>query len=358
MPTPDARYRNVVRAITTTPWAILPEAFDVIADLINLRLAGGHLSAEEIEQRIAAGRGTRQSVSAGAVALIPITGVLMPRATLMSALSGATALSDVASAIDAAAADPEISAIVLDVDSPGGSVTMVPETAARIRAASASKRVFAVASGTAASAAYWLASQADELVAGPSSLVGSIGVLAAHENHAGADEQRGVETTLIHAGRYKVEGHAHGPLEDEARGEMQRLVDEFYGMFVADVAKGRGVSAAAVRADYGEGRVLTARRALAAGMVDRIDTLDATVARALRAPKKPPAGARALGITPEQVAAAFDLPVEAVAGPTEIDEPDAREDQGQDAPATDRERDLLAQISQTLTDTTTRLEEA
>lgn len=338
MSTPDpVRYRNIIRAITSTPWAILPETLAAIVEVVSMRAAGERFSAEEIEQRIEAGPGSRKPYQqgGGSVAVIPLTGVLMPRASLMAQMSGATSLQVIGQVIDAAAADPDISAIVLDVDSPGGSVSLTPETGAKVRAAAQSKRVVAVASGMCASGAYWIASQADELVASPSALVGSIGVLAAHEDHQVAEQERGVHTTLIHAGRYKVEGHPFGPLDDEARAEMQRMVDEFYGMFVGDVAKGRGVSAAAVRSDYGEGRVLTAKRAVQAGMADRIDTLESTLARVLRAPRKSPTGARAeTDPAPAQLAA-----------------------EGPNAPS-DRDQELLAQILRDTTETTTSLQEA
>lgn len=344
MSTDPVRYRNILRAVAATPWAILPETLLAITDLLALRAAGGHLEAAEIEERIAAGPGSRKPYQqgAGAVAVIPLTGVLMPRASLMAQISGATSLAQVGAAIDAAAADPEIDAIVLDVDSPGGAVTLVPETAAKLRAASqAGKRTVAVANGTAASAAYWIASQADELVVTPSALVGSIGVLAAHENVAAAEEQRGVETTLVHAGRYKVEGNPFEPLADEARGEMQRLVDEFYGMFVADVSRGRKASRDTVRSDYGEGRVLTAKRAVGAGMADRVEAFDATLARVLRAPRKTSSGARA----EQETAIDADLWVptdtqataEAAAGPDD---------------------EVLQGILATVTETTTSLKEA
>jgi len=349
--TEPVRYRNIIQAITAAPWAILPETLQAITELIALRAAGGRFSAEEIEQRIEAGPGSRQPYQSGtAVAVIPVTGVLMPRASLVSQMSGATSLQSVGAAIDAAAADDGISAIVLEVDSPGGSVGLVPETAAKVRAAASQKRVVAVANTMAASAAYWIASQATEVVVAPSALVGSIGVVQAHEDHSGEMEQKGVATTFIHAGRFKVEGHPYGPLDDDARASMQAMVDDFYGLFVADVAKGRGVSAATVRSDYGEGRVLTAKKALAAGMADRIDTLESTLARVLRAPNSRP-GARAElnpAIDAQAVADLFEVPVEWV-------DPDA---EGPDAPQTERERDLLAQIHARVTDTTTRLKEA
>jgi len=104
-------------------------------------------------------------------------------------------------------------------------------------------------------------------------------VFAIHEDMSKALEAEGVTSTVISAGKHKVEGNHFGPLDDEARATIQAKVDESMAQFVADVAKGRGVSASAVRSDYGEGRAVSSSQALAAGMIDRIATLDETIAR-------------------------------------------------------------------------------
>jgi ClpP class serine protease len=92
----------------------------------------------------------------------------------------------------------------------------------------------------------------------------------------------GVETTLVSAGKYKTEGNPWEPLSDEARESIQHDVDHFYGLFTADVAKGRGVKQADVKAGYGEGRVMNAKDALAAGLVDRVETLGEAASRLAR----------------------------------------------------------------------------
>jgi ClpP class serine protease len=135
----------------------------------------------------------------------------------------------------------------------------------------------AIANTLAASAAYYLAAQADEVVASPSSLTGSIGVFTYHVDQTKADEIEGRTVTYVSAGKYKTE--TVGPLSDEARAMLQQRVDDFYGQFVNAVAKGRGVSSSAVRAGYGEGRVLTAKRAVDAGLADRVGTIDDAVRR-------------------------------------------------------------------------------
>lgn len=268
------RYPRIIRALLETPWAIRPEALGVIIDIVNDRNLGEILTDEEMAARLD-GRETRTEGRFGRVAVLPLHGTLIPRANTMSNISGGTSLEVFAARLAELDADPDVSTIILDVASPGGTVDMVPETAERIRRART--RTVAVANTEAASAAYWLASQADELVVTPSGSVGSIGVWTAHQDQSRAQEMRGVNTTLISAGKYKVEGHPFGPLDDEAAGFLQSRVDAFYDMFVADVAAGRHVSTTTVRSGYGEGRMLIAAEALAEGMVDRIATLDQVI---------------------------------------------------------------------------------
>lgn len=142
------------------------------------------------------------------------------------------------------------------------------------------KPIVAVADSLAASAAYWIASQADEVVATPSALVGSVGVVAAHVDESRVLEGSGLRVSLIHYGERKVDGASSAPLSDRARADIQRRVDTFGEACVSDVAAGRGVPVATVRERYGRGGVLVARDALAAGVVDRIATLEDVVGQA------------------------------------------------------------------------------
>jgi signal peptide peptidase SppA len=175
---------------------------------------------------------------------------------------------------------PEIGAIVLDIDSPGGSSAGIAELADEIFAAREKKTIVAVANSLAASAAYWLGSQAHEFVVTPSGFVGSIGVFTYHDDFSGHLEQMGIKRTWIHAGRYKVEGNPTEPLGDDARTYEQQIVDAVYDAFTAAVARGRRVSKSAARGEaFGEGRILTAGAALEAGLVDRIETLQQTLDR-------------------------------------------------------------------------------
>ena len=182
----------------------------------------------------------------------------------------------------ALAADESVHAIVLDMDSPGGLVEGVTEFATEVRRAQERKPVVAVANYLMASAGYWIGASATEVVAAPSAKVGSIGVFSIHDDFSRAREADGVTRTVISAGKFKAAPSE--PLTDEARAATQALVDDAFNQFVNDVAAGRGVSVAAVRNGFGEGRTLSAGPAMAAGMIDQIATLDETIARVAAQP--------------------------------------------------------------------------
>ncbi len=228
----------------------------------------------------------------GPTAVIPVYGLITQRSDFWSWLFGGTSIDDLRNAIREALADPAATSVVLDISSPGGSVDGIPEFATELRGIrGGTKPIVAVVNPLAASAAYWIGCSVDQLVMTPSGEVGSIGVYAAHEDDSGALEMAGIKITLISAGRYKTEGNPFEPLADEAKANIQDQVDTFYAMFLGDVAKGRGVTSSIVASSYGQGRTMLARQALAAGMVDRIDTLEATVARLGRTAKPTSRGA-------------------------------------------------------------------
>lgn len=272
------KYQHVLSEVFLKPWAILPEKFAVISEIVKSRASGETLTEKEISDRlqaaaIAAGpRGGQQSF--GSVAVLPIYGVITRRAGMMSQISGGTSIEGLTSRFRAALADPSVKAIVFDVDSPGGSVEGVPELADEIYGARKQKKITAVANPMAASAAYWLASAAADFACAPSGSVGSIGVFTEHEDLSKMYEKNGVSISLISAGKYKTEGNQYEPLSPEARADLQSKVDAFYGMFVKAVARGRGAAQADVRDGFGQGRMVLAADALKEGMIDRVATLE------------------------------------------------------------------------------------
>jgi capsid assembly protease len=280
----EVKYANVLRAISETSWAILPHKLAALIETAALYAAGGEWTAEEIAARTGSPRAPGER-SAGSVAILPLFGTIFPRANLMTQVSGATSVEQVTARFRDLLADPNVSAIVLDVDSPGGAVNGVDELAGEILKARGQKPVIAVANHLAASAAYWIASAADEVVVTPSGEVGSIGIFAAHEDLSAALEAEGVKISLVSAGKYKTEGNPYEPLSEEARAALQARVDEHYTAFVKTVARGRGVSASDVRGGFGEGRVVGAKEAVRLGMADRVGTLDETIDRLARGRK-------------------------------------------------------------------------
>lgn len=285
---------RVLSYVVGRPWAVLPEIAEIMVDVLARRALDDRLTASELaaitgrppSDASAAGPGRRQEGSGpdgGDVAVLPVYGLMAHRARMVGNLSSPASTSTELLMADLRAAwhDARVSAIVLDVDSPGGAVEGVPELAAEMRRlrSKGSKPIVAVASAMAASAAYWIASQADELVVTPSGQVGSIGVYGLHEDLSKALEAEGRRMTFVSAGKYKVEGNPFEPLSEEAKAAAQTKVDAYYDLFVGDVAKGRGVPVATVRAGFGEGRLVLAKEAVATGMADRLDTLDGVLAR-------------------------------------------------------------------------------
>lgn len=276
----DTKYERVIQYVLETPWAIRPAVLEAILDVLAYRAEGGQFTDEELVERVGAAEAARRSPQrAGSVAIVPIWGSIFPRANLFTEFSGGTSLQKFSAALAEVDNDSQVGSIVLDVSSPGGLVGLVPETAEQIR--KTSKPVTAVVNTEAASAAYWLAAQADELVVTPSGWVGSIGVFSAHEDISRLQDNVGVKTTLVSAGKFKVEGSPFEPLGEEARAAMQKTVDTYYDMFTRDVARGRKTSVDAVRSGFGEGRMVTAEAAVAEGMADRVATINQVVSEML-----------------------------------------------------------------------------
>ena len=271
----------------TTPWALMPERLQDMSGILTRWSAGEPPSDENLFQvntdRLI--RDTRKQIAAASagtgIAVLPLYGVVTQRGNMVDDISGpgSTSTQQFASVLRQMLADDTVGQILIDIDSPGGSVYGVSELASEIVKARAQKSVIAVANSLAASAAYWIGCSASEFYVTPGGEVGSIGVWQAHFDYSKALEEEGVKPTLISAGKFKVEGNPYVPLDEQAQAFMQSRVDDYYNAFVEAVALGRGVSANIVRSGMGEGRVLGADAALAAGMVDGIATFDDVLAQ-------------------------------------------------------------------------------
>lgn len=283
----DGRALRILTEFYRTPWALLPETLAAVTAVLHRWAEGVKFSDEEI--RAAVGEAPQvareriereQSAGGDMIAVLPIFGIMGHRARLVREMSSGVGTSTelVGQAFRAAMKDPNVGAIVLDVDSPGGSAFGVDELAGDIFAARGVKPVVASVNSMAASAAYWVASAAEELVITPGGMAGSIGVWTAHEDWSKFLDTKGVKVSLVSAGKYKVEGNPYGPLDDTAREAMQDVVNKYYDMFTKSVARNRSAeNAKAVREGYGEGRVMLAKDAVKAGLADRIGTFDQVI---------------------------------------------------------------------------------
>jgi len=204
------------------------------------------------------------------VAFIPVRGTLLNR--FGGAYSWATGYQAITQMAAAAAADPQVRAGVLDVDSFGGEAAGCFECAAGLRAAfrAAGKPLIAVVNSNAYSAGYALAAAADRIVLIPSGGVGSIGVVTMHVDYSKSLSSDGIKVTYIHGGAHKVDGNPYQPLPDDVRADIQTRIDERYSAFVAHVAAMRGLSDQAVRDT--EARMFGAKDALALGLIDETNT--------------------------------------------------------------------------------------
>lgn len=275
------RYEHVWTACHAQAWAILPEKLAEIEHFLAVKAGGGDISAEDIQALRLKGAGEGGGlVKLGSVGILPISGTITFRSSMLSEASGGTSTQALSASLREAMADDQIKTILMDVNSPGGTVPGVDEFAAEIRKARESKKVIAQVSPLAASAAYWIAAQASEIVAMPSAQVGSIGVYAMHADRSEEMRARGVKVTYISSVPGKTLGNSFEPLSSEAHADIKQAVDEAGEMFEKAVAAGRGITAKQVRSDFGQGRLLTAQRAKAVGMIDRIGTIDDTLARA------------------------------------------------------------------------------
>jgi signal peptide peptidase SppA len=280
MPEQARQFARVRRYLTEQVWAMWPPALESMLAVVELRASGVRLADDEIEARIAAARHQAgQVVTSGAIAVLPLYGIISQRMNIFTEISGGTSTDAFSAAFRRAMNDPEIGATVIDADGPGGSVFGVQETAALIRSYRGAKPIIAVVNSTAASATAWIALQADEVVIAPSGEAGSIGVICLHENHSGEAEREGVQYTFITSSGapYKSEGNPYEELGAEATAYYKARLDTYEGVFFKDLAKARGITTAKVRSDFGKGRMLLAGEAVSAGMADRVGTLQEVV---------------------------------------------------------------------------------
>lgn len=305
-----------VSDLLSAPWAIEPAKLLEIQAIYAARLRGEQIDLANVEARLGRPLANEQqeySVHEGGVAVLPIEGVIAPKANLFTRVSGGVSAQMLMLQLESAMADSRVRSIILAIDSPGGSVFGTPELAGAVREFAAEKPIVTVSDATMASAAYWIGSAANAMfVTGPTVHVGSIGIVATHAYNPSRD---GSTLTEITAGRYKRIASDTQPLSDEGRAYLQERVDHIYSIFVETVAQHRGASVADVLDRMADGRVFIGQQAVEAGLVDGIRSRDALMAEMASDPTRFAQRQRARRVRSSSAAVADAVPQAAAAAP-------------------------------------------
>ena len=218
-------------------------------------------------------KGPLKAGSVGMVGIIEINGMIVGDSSAQGLFGGGVAGSQtIMDQLRQVSDNPGIKAIVLRINSPGGTPAASQEITDEINRLKKSGISVVTSMGdVAASGAYWIASSSDKIVANPGTITGSIGVIMQAQNYQGLMDKLGVSSNTIKSGSYKDMGSPERAMTEEERQIFQSMVDDTYNQFVETVAISRKISPDAVRAL--NGRVLTGRQAVGAGLVDQTGNL-------------------------------------------------------------------------------------
>jgi signal peptide peptidase SppA len=276
--------------VLTSPWAIIPAKLREIQEIYYTHLRGPKIDLEGIEAQLGRPLANEQKPYqvVDGVALIEINGVIAKRMNLFTKISGGVSTQIAKRDLEQAFVDPEVKAIILVIDSPGGTVDGTEELANAIFEARQQdeKPIVAYCDGLMASAAYWIGAAADRIyINGQTAQVGSIGVVATHVDYSKWEEKAGIKTTEIYAGKYKRIATEYEPLSEEGKEYMQDHVDYFYSIFANTVARCRPEKLQIPEdgaISWAEGKVFIGQQAIESGLVDGVSTLDNLISRLSR----------------------------------------------------------------------------
>jgi len=266
--------KNHLPLIFEAPWALQPESYEQLCRLAQVVQQNptafdlGEEAVEPLDDRLDVRRG---------VAVIPVHGVLRRGGvpSFFSPYFAARRYEMIRELFVVALESRDVEAIVFDIDSPGGEVTGCDDLARTIFEARGRKSIQAVATGTMASAAYWIGSAVDRIYCSRTSMIGSIGICCTYIDWSKYDERIGIREIQIVSSQSPDKNL--DPTTRRGRESVQTRVDQLAGVFIADIARNRGVSEATVLADFGRGDVLVGEFAIEAGLADEIGTLESVV---------------------------------------------------------------------------------
>lgn len=261
---------RILNRMSSIPWAITEDAMKDILAIAER----DNMDPQAVAQKL--GRKLENSYDVqvrDGVAVLPVNGPLFRYANLFTEISGATSYQMLARDFAQALEDPNVTGIVLEIDSPGGDANGVAEFADQVFAARGQKPVVAYVGGMAASAAYWIASAADQIVMSDTAFAGSIGTVM---ELVKMQDREGVKRYQIVSSQSPYKRVDIATEEGQAR--YQRIVDDLSSVFINKVARNRGTDVDTVLADFGKGDIMIAERAIAAGMADSLGSLEGVIA--------------------------------------------------------------------------------
>ncbi len=251
-------------------WAIAPDKLEAIAALTESLLLGRRGDVSVFDKTAGDEPGFSSYQEVDGIAVISVDGVIAFRMNMFEAFSGGTSTEIIGKRVRKAASNPQIKAIILDVDSPGGTVGGLCDLSEEIRQAAKVKPVISWTGRQMCSGAYWLGSAATEIMCSPDAAVGSVGVAFVHHDQSMKDVQDGIKRTILSAGKYKRLANDAEPLSEEGQAYLQGQIDDFFTIFVDDVAANRGMSVEDVLDKLADGSVHIGEKALKQGFVHSV----------------------------------------------------------------------------------------
>lgn len=266
---PKQPARTVLAALTSAPMAITEDHLRLMISIASRE----NLDVAAVEAQLGRKLDNTYDVrERNGVAIIPVVGPIFRYSNLFSQISGGASVQLLARDFAAALNNPDVRAILLNIDSPGGEANGIGEFADMVFAARGRKPITAYVGGYACSAAYWIATAADEIICSDSSVLGSIGTIAAIP-----DPSVEHEGEVIFVSSQSPRKHAD-PTTEAGASDIQAILDAMTDVFMAGVARNRGVSVETVASSYGQGGVFVGGAAVTAGLADRLGAFEQTLA--------------------------------------------------------------------------------
>ena len=260
------KYPLIAAKVFNEPWAVTDETLAAIWRAVSdgVALPVPHAQDRFDDALEAEGNDSASDIPVtGFTRVIPVFGILGKHLDSIEMDCGGCSIDKVSAQLTAADRDPDCERIVLAFHSPGGTVTGIPELAAKIKDIGTRKAVIAYTDGMCCSAALWLASQADTFLCSPSSMVGSVGVRCMVLDQSARLAKEGIKAESITSGKYKDMGANHRPMTDDERKMLQARVDGIGKAFRAALTASRSIAAEDM-----EGQTFSGEEAAAKGFAD------------------------------------------------------------------------------------------